>query len=44
MRDSMLVNMSGHDDHHTGTDMNIEHNINFQKVNSTQSLLVFCWC
>lgn len=32
MRDNLLINIQGHEDHYMGVDMNIEHCIGFQKV------------
>ena len=32
MRDNLLISIQGHDDHFMGVDLNIEHNINLQKV------------
>ena len=32
MRDNLLISIQGHDGHFMGVDLNIEHNINLQKV------------
>ena len=41
MRDNMLISMNGRDNHFTGVDLNIEHNINYQKVRNLLSISFF---
>ena len=38
MRDNMLISIRGKDGHFMGVDLNIEHNINYQKVNQFNRL------
>lgn len=39
MRDNMLVNMTGHPGHYMGVDLNMEHNINYQKATLISSCI-----
>ena len=32
MRDNMLISVMGHQGHYMGVDLNMEHNVGFQKV------------
>ena len=42
MRDNMLISVTGHKGHYMGVDMNMEHNVGFQKAFIIYYYLLSC--